>query len=599
MNWMTRTIHAFVRVPVLAFALCTGAVALASAAPAFAAPAIDGNIDDMVAFAQSLSSSGAGCGLYITDKPDANGNPTPETIYNDLKFIPCPQPQPALGTHWVNGVEIFRHVLAYEAGSTTLYLGLRSEGFIGDGDGNGNPDNAGGGSCNPNDNIEDTLGISGNELYAWSFDLNCDGSTDGTIKVQDNVVTGTGTLAGATGTLAFRQGGSATGHDLELQVTLPAPLPAAFRFLRVEANAFDGLSEDRSDGAVCIGNPNIAVQKTAVPTAVCVGQNTRFTVTVQNTGQTPLSVVVVDQLPAQLAYAANPNLSSSCGVGAPVVNGQLLTFPAFNLAAGANCTISFDVTASAQCAGVQNNIVDVTGTFTSACIKETGSISKTAHAEFAVTCAKDGYALLRAVYDKASPTWLAELPAVETLRQVLVQNYTLVIHANGREVVKRREKKQPEGDGIPPGRYRIASPYDTDARWGAKRDESWLGYKLHVTETCDDAPSCGCGGPGHDGDCDAAAFPNLVTFAATTSAAATDMEMTGVIDDALAAKGLAPGRHYLDCGYLSAGRLVAEAARHGIALIGPRQADTSAQAGNCPPNTTARSAPIASSPQAK
>jgi hypothetical protein len=84
--------------------------------------------------------------------------------------------------------------------------------------------------------------------------------------------------------------------------------------------------------------------------------------------------------------------------------------------------------------------------------------SKKKQDEFAVTCAKDGYALLRAVSDKASPAWLAELPAVGTLRQVLVQDYTLVIHANGREVVKRRENKQPEGDGIPPGRYRIASP---------------------------------------------------------------------------------------------------------------------------------------------
>jgi transposase len=204
--------------------------------------------------------------------------------------------------------------------------------------------------------------------------------------------------------------------------------------------------------------------------------------------------------------------------------------------------------------------------------------SKKKQDELAVTYAEDGYALLRAVYDKASPAWLAELPAVETLRQVLVQNYTLVTHANGREVVKRREKKQPEGDGIPPGRYRIASPYDADARWGAKRDESWLGYKLHVTETCDDAPPCDCAGSGRDGDCDAAAFPNLVTCVATTSAAVTDMEMTGSVDDALAAKGLAPGRHYLDSGYLSAGRLVAEAARHGIALIGPLQADTSAQA---------------------
>src|SRR5215468_2537272 len=203
--------------------------------------------------------------------------------------------------------------------------------------------------------------------------------------------------------------------------------------------------------------------------------------------------------------------------------------------------------------------------------------SKKKH-ELAVTCAKDGYALLRAVYDKASPAWLAELPAVETLRKVLARNYTLVIHANGREVVKRREKKQPEGDGIPPGRYRIASPHDTDARWGAKRDESWLGCKLHVTETCDDAPPCGCAGPGHDGDCDAAALPNLVTCVATTSAAVTDMEMTGAAGDALAAKGLAPGRHYPGSGYLPAGRLVAEAARHGIALIGPLQAGTSAQA---------------------
>ena len=69
------------------------------------------------------------------------------------------------------------------------------------------------------------------------------------------------------------------------------------------------------------------------------------------------------------------------------------------------------------------------------------------------------------------------------LRRVLVQNYTRVISADGKEVVRRREK-EPEGDGLPPGRVRIASLYDTDARWGVKRDTFWLGYKLHVTETC-------------------------------------------------------------------------------------------------------------------
>ena len=54
--------------------------------------------------------------------------------------------------------------------------------------------------------------------------------------------------------------------------------------------------------------------------------------------------------------------------------------------------------------------------------------------------------------------------------------------------------------------------------------------------------------------------------------------MTGVIDDELAGKDLAPGRHYPDPGYLSAALAVSEAARHGIALIGPLPADTCAQA---------------------
>ena len=121
-------------------------------------------------------------------------------------------------------------------------------------------------------------------------------------------------------------------------------------------------------------------------------------------------------------------------------------------------------------------------------------------------------------------------PAVQTLRKVLVQNCALVIHASGREVVKRRENKQPEGDGIPPGRYPIASPHDAGARGGAQRDESRPGCRLHVTEACGDAPPCGCAGPGHDRDRDAAAVPDLVTGAAATSAAVTGTEMTGAAE---------------------------------------------------------------------
>jgi len=215
--------------------------------------------------------------------------------------------------------------------------------------------------------------------------------------------------------------------------------------------------------------------------------------------------------------------------------------------------------------------------------------------ELAIACARDGYALLEAVYDPSSPGWLRELPAVDVLRRVLLQNYTRTITAAGREVIKRREK-EPDGDGLPPGHARIASPYDTDARWGVKREEFWLGYKLHVTETCDDPPPCTCGSPraggqaaagsagegpqdrGHDTGCARLTAPNLITHVATTDATVTDHQMTTAICEDLAGKNLAPGRSYLDSGYLSAAVVVSALTTWGIALIGPLLADTSAQA---------------------
>jgi hypothetical protein len=215
--------------------------------------------------------------------------------------------------------------------------------------------------------------------------------------------------------------------------------------------------------------------------------------------------------------------------------------------------------------------------------------------ELAIAYARDGYTLLQAVYDSSSPGWLRELPAVDVLRRVLLQNYTRAITAGGREVIKRREK-EPEGDGLPPGHARIASPYDLDARWGVKRDTFWLGYKLHVTETCDDPPPCTCGPAsaagqaaagsagagapdrGHDTGCAHLVFPNLITHAATTDATMTDNQMTTAICQDLAGKNLAPGRSYLDSGYLSAAVVVSALTTWGIALIGPLLADTSAQA---------------------
>src|SRR5487761_1056913 len=197
--------------------------------------------------------------------------------------------------------------------------------------------------------------------------------------------------------------------------------------------------------------------------------------------------------------------------------------------------------------------------------------------ELAIAYAEDGYALPGAVYDPASPDWLRNIPAVQVLRTVLLQNYVIVTGEDGTEVVRRREKSVREGgDGLPPGDKRTASPWDLDARWSVKRDEFWLGYKLHITETCDDRPPCDCGATCGKG-CQAAAFPNIITDVATTTATVTDNAMTAVIDDHLPARELVPARHYLDSGYLSAQILVGELRRLGIALVGPLLADTSPQ----------------------
>ena len=219
-------------------------------------------------------------------------------------------------------------------------------------------------------------------------------------------------------------------------------------------------------------------------------------------------------------------------------------------------------------------------------------VSAAKRQELAIAYATDGYALVNACYEQAAPPWLRQIPAVQTLRKVLVQNYTRTVDECGREVIRRREA-EPDGDGLPPAHIRINSPYDLEARWGVKRDAFWLGYKLHISETCDDAPACGCGdhgrpnAAGHDGagpgegghqkGCARLVHPNLITHVATTDATVTDNQMTTPIHRALAARHLAPGRSYLDSGYLSAG-LVAWWAGQSIALIGPLLADTSAQA---------------------
>lgn len=185
----------------------------------------------------------------------------------------------------------------------------------------------------------------------------------------------------------------------------------------------------------------------------------------------------------------------------------------------------------------------------------------------------DAVTLLRAVYSPTAPGWLGELPAVDVLRVMLVQNYRIDT-TQGREVIRRRETGT---DGLPPGRTRLSSPYDTDSRWAAKGDDLfWNGYKIHISETCDQP--AGSEHTGHSEAPQPGHQPNIITHVATTHAAVPDVAMTAPIHQGLAARDLLPTEHYVDSGYPSVDLLGQSRREHGVTLVSPLLADTSAQA---------------------
>jgi transposase len=181
-----------------------------------------------------------------------------------------------------------------------------------------------------------------------------------------------------------------------------------------------------------------------------------------------------------------------------------------------------------------------------------------ARARLAEQFARDGYHLLEQARKAGAPPAVRDLPAMRALRQVLLQQFYRCDGPDGQMEVTWRD---PRKHGFPPGRDKIISPYDTDARYAEKRDTSWSGYKAHCTETI----------PG-DGP-----WPSLVTCAQTTHAAEPDVVMTQVIHDDLDRAGILPGEHVTDSGYASADLLVA-ARGQGIILLTPLLPDPGWQA---------------------
>jgi transposase len=152
----------------------------------------------------------------------------------------------------------------------------------------------------------------------------------------------------------------------------------------------------------------------------------------------------------------------------------------------------------------------------------------------------DGYRLLQTLWDTASPAWLREVDAVQVLRQIWVQQF---YQQDGRVCWR-------EDGNLPPAAQRINSPYDPQARYGTKRSTTWVGYKVHLTESCD------------------ADTPHLVTQVQSTIATGTDYDTLPPIQQDLARRDLLPAEHFVDGGYVDAEHLVTSHER-GIDLVGP------------------------------
>jgi transposase len=155
----------------------------------------------------------------------------------------------------------------------------------------------------------------------------------------------------------------------------------------------------------------------------------------------------------------------------------------------------------------------------------------------------DGRQLLQAIFAPTSPGWLRELEAVRILARVWLQQYEAV---EDEKPMRWRQLTDQASSS-----KRIHTPYDDEARYSGKRETTWLGYKVHLTESCDE-----------DG-------PHLITHVLTTPATTPDFDAPAIIQAGLAAQDLLPAEQLFDAGYVDSGLLVESERKHQVAVIGP------------------------------
>ena len=173
-----------------------------------------------------------------------------------------------------------------------------------------------------------------------------------------------------------------------------------------------------------------------------------------------------------------------------------------------------------------------------------------ARQQYAEQVGAGGARLLARVQEADVPAVVREVARVKELGIVWQQQY---VQQEG--TVRLRNK-----DDLPPNAERHDSPYDPEVRYSTKRDLHWIGYKVHLTETCEDEQV------------------HVMTHVETTYAPVADVERLPAIHEALCATGVPPGEHYVDAGYLDVELLLQEQQTKGIALVGPMRPDPGWQA---------------------
>ncbi|WP_262032552.1 IS1182 family transposase [Microvirga sp. Mcv34] len=178
-----------------------------------------------------------------------------------------------------------------------------------------------------------------------------------------------------------------------------------------------------------------------------------------------------------------------------------------------------------------------------------GEAKRRAHAE---QIGRDGHQLLAAIMAPDAPIWLRQIPAVELLRQAWLQNFSIIDDAPavGPEVAPL-VRWRTDHEGFPPSLLMAGSPYDPEVHYAKKGTTTWIGYKVHLTEACDE------GGP------------HLIMHVETTPAPVVDRHALNTIYEGLKAKGLLPDTHLVDAGYVAADQLVASRRNYGVTLLGP------------------------------